>query len=99
MRGEIGQMLLRVRAVERLEGERDAMMQPSAASRTESLVEGVVDERVLERELADLVGRFVQQGRADRRVELIEQQALGDLNELGQQGHVEGAADHRGDRQ
>ena len=56
MGGEIGETIIRVGAVHGLQRDGDAMMEPGATSAAKSLVQRVLDQRMLEGETADLVG-------------------------------------------
>ncbi len=82
-----------------LERERDAVVQARPASRTESLVQRLVDQCVDEPEAADSPGRLVQQRRGDRSLQPIEQLALRRPRQPHEQRELERAADHGRKRQ
>ena len=57
---ELGELLVRVGAVEVLERLGDALVNPGAPAAAEPLIQRVVDQRVLEREPPNLTGGFAQ---------------------------------------
>ena len=61
MQGQLAQMLVGIGAVQLLDGLGDPVVEPRTASRTQPLVQRVIDQRVLEVEPSDHLGRLTQQ--------------------------------------
>ena len=95
MQRELCQVLARVLAVEILERLGHALMHSRSAGGPEALIERLVDERVGEAKLPDPLGGLGKQRGGDRRLEVIQQQALVEIEDRLEQLQVERTADHR----
>ena len=86
-----------VRPADLLESLGYPPVEPCPARCAEVLVERVVDERVGEPEVPDVVARLVDNGRRDRLVQHVEQLVFPGVHDPGEEVDVEVPPDHGGD--